>query len=205
MTQGGIVRVNRRVLFILLALLSLTLVAERAWAHYSITRRVENLNITLSVIAAQSLAHPEQEDEGDAKIRAVENQFELNVLDISKGYQPVDNAQIRLHFRMLDHDMGEQSVMAEPEGHGSYIARGHYLAAAGHWQILAELSTPDRAEPVSAEFELTVEEPLPAQAPSGLLGLGQSNALILVVGLVLALIVLALATVLWRRQGRKGV
>ncbi len=175
------------------------LVAPSAWAHYSISRRVENWNITLSVIAVHSLEH--DEDEGDTAIRVGEHEFELNVLDISRGYQPVDNAQIRLLFRMPDRDMSEQSIITDPQGQGSYVARGSYLTMAGRWQLVAEVSLTDHAEPVRAEFELTVEEPLPARAPSGPLGLGQSNTLILtVVGLVLALIVLTLAAFRWKRQ-----
>ncbi|OGF53115.1 MAG: hypothetical protein A2Z21_06910 [Candidatus Fraserbacteria bacterium RBG_16_55_9] len=195
-------RVSKRVFLILLGLLTITLVSFVAWAHFSITRRAENLNLTLSVIAAQSDEH----QEGDSEIRAVENQFELNVLDISQGYQPVNDAQIRLHFRMLDHDMGEQVAVAEPEGHGSYIARGSYLGIAGHWRIVAELSLPGRMEPLSAEFDLTVAESLPRRAPSGPLGLSKNTALPLAVGsLVLAFITLALSLFLWRRRGQESL
>lgn len=200
--MGGTKHVNKRTLLVLFGVATLMLVAASAWAHYSISRRVENWNITLSVIAVHSLEH--DEDEGDTAIRLGEHEFELNVLDISRGYQPVDNAQIRLLFRMPDHDMGEPSIITEPQGQGSYVAQGTYLTMAGRWQLVAELSLPDRTDPVRAEFELTVEEPLPARAPSGPLGLGQSNTLILtVVGLVLALIVLTLAAFRWKRQRSK--
>jgi mono/diheme cytochrome c family protein len=174
-----------------------------AGAHFATSQVVQNVNVTLSILPAQ--AHDEESGVG-GEIQAAENWFEVYLLDISRQYEPIDSAQVQLRFRMLDHDMGEQLVVAEPQGYGSYRASGRYLSMAGRWQIVTELRISEREESLRAQFEVTVQEPLPVRAPSGPLGLSRSNAMILTSGSsVLAIGALALSLLFWRRPGHRSV
>ena len=54
---------------------------------------------------------------------------------------------------MRDRDIGETSVIAEPDGRGAYIVREHLLGIAGVWQVQVQVRRID-ADDVTADFQL---------------------------------------------------
>jgi len=56
---------------------------------------------------------------------------------------------------MRDRDIGETSVIAEPDGRGAYIVRDHLPGIAGVWHVQVQVRRID-ADDVTADFQLLI-------------------------------------------------
>src|SRR6266700_1585525 len=69
------------------------------------------------------------------------NMFTVSVVDNSTG-KPTTNVGVSLYTKMLDMDMGTDTVNLLPDGKGHFSASGD-LSMAGHWQIRIQIRTPN--------------------------------------------------------------
>ena len=74
----------------------------------------------------------------------------------SISQQPVTNAKVILTSNMVTMDMEIDSVEAQSQGNGMYLASVQF-AMSGTWQIQVIISTPGEKQPVSASFEVGVQ------------------------------------------------
>ena len=56
---------------------------------------------------------------------------------------------------MRDRDIGEMSVIAEPDGRGAYIVRDHLPGIAGVWHVQVQVRRID-ADDTTADFQLSL-------------------------------------------------
>ena len=83
------------------------------------------------------------------------------VLRVSEGVRPVADAlRVAFRFTMIEHDMGENELVAQQRAPGEYVATGNVTAMFGTWRIQAIVRLPDRAD-ITTTFEV------PIGAPSG--------------------------------------
>ncbi|MBI2983245.1 MAG: FixH family protein [Chloroflexi bacterium] len=83
------------------------------------------------------------------------------VLRVSDGLAPVTDAlKVALRFTMIEHDMGENELVAEQRAPGEYVATGNVTAMFGTWRIQAIVRLSGRAD-IATTFEV------PIGAPSG--------------------------------------
>lgn len=81
------------------------------------------------------------------------------VLRVSDGLAPVTDAQrVALRFTMIEHDMGENELVAEQRAPGEYVANGNLTAMFGTWRIEALVRRPERAD-VRTTFEVRIAAP----------------------------------------------
>jgi hypothetical protein len=74
----------------------------------------------------------------------------------SISQQPVTNAKVTLTGNMVSMDMEIDSVEAQSQGNGMYLASVQF-AMSGTWQIQAIITIPGEKQPVSASFEVGVQ------------------------------------------------
>jgi YtkA-like protein len=74
----------------------------------------------------------------------------------SISQQPVTNAKVILTSNMVTMDMEIDSVEAQSQGNGMYLASVQF-AMSGTWQIQLIISTPGEKQPVRASFEVGVQ------------------------------------------------
>jgi hypothetical protein len=74
----------------------------------------------------------------------------------SISQQPVTNAKVTLTSNMVTMDMEIDSVEAQSQGNGMYLASVQF-AMSGPWQIQVNISTPGEKQPVIASFEVGVQ------------------------------------------------
>jgi copper transport protein len=58
---------------------------------------------------------------------------------------------------MRDRDIGEMSVIAEPDGRGAYIVRDHLPGIAGVWHVQVQVRRID-ADDTTADFQLSISQ-----------------------------------------------
>lgn len=82
-----------------------------------------------------------------------ENEFDIFLANADG--QPIHDALlVLLQFAFLGEDLGTISAITETQHDGHYKARGSFLSIAGHWQIEVLIRLKDRAEDVSAVFQI---------------------------------------------------
>lgn len=59
------------------------------------------------------------------------------VLRVQEGLAPVTDARVVFRFTMIEHDMGENELLAAERGPGEYVASGNATAMFGTWRIEA--------------------------------------------------------------------
>lgn len=142
--------------FLTLALSGLALlIALDAGGHIGISKRVGNLNLTLSVMGLNEM----QGDEGEiSSLVPGAYGFQLYLLDIERNYQPVDGAVVQME---LSHEGQAQATLDfVSKGQGEYFVEGHFDHA-GHWT--GTLSIAQEGQPLaSAEVDWDVL-PAPSQ------------------------------------------
>jgi copper transport protein len=85
------------------------------------------------------------------------------VLRIQEGIRPVTDAQrVAFRFTMIEHDMGENELLAEQRAPGEYVAAGNATAMFGTWRIETIVRLP--GEP---DTRTTFEVPIGAPAGPG--------------------------------------
>ncbi|HET7701270.1 MAG TPA: copper resistance protein CopC [Candidatus Limnocylindria bacterium] len=69
------------------------------------------------------------------------------VVRVTQGLAPVTNAErVALRFTMVEHDMGEQELIATPRAAGEYVAEGSPTAMLGTWKVQAIVRLPGRPD-----------------------------------------------------------
>ncbi len=74
----------------------------------------------------------------------------------SVSQQPITDAHILLSSNMVTMDMGIDSVEAQSQGNGMYLASVQF-SMSGTWQIQVIMTIPGEKHPVSASFEVGVQ------------------------------------------------
>lgn len=102
------------------------LIALDATGHVGVSKRVGNLNLTLSVMGLNE-SHGEEGESSSLRVGAYG--FQLYLLDIERSYQPVEGAQVTLE---LSHNGQVASTLAfASRGSGEYFAQGAFDRAGG--------------------------------------------------------------------------
>jgi nitrogen fixation protein FixH len=69
------------------------------------------------------------------------------VVRVSQGLAPVTNAEkVALRFTMVEHDMGEQELVATQRAPGEYVAEGSPTAMFGTWKVQTIVRLPGRLD-----------------------------------------------------------
>lgn len=138
-----------------------------------------------------------------ASLQPGANTFDVVIRDTHGN--PVSDAQrVTLRIAMLDMDMGEAEVVAEPRGAGHYLASGPYLAMSGRWQVRVIVRRAG-LEDVEATFVLEIGSAVSRRAsttaptPPGLLTLTPARGMGL--ALLAGAAILAILGVRLFRQG----
>jgi hypothetical protein len=78
------------------------------------------------------------------------------VVRVHQGLAAVTNAEkVTLRYTMVEHDMGEQELVAEQRAPGEYVAEGSPTAMFGTWKVLAIVRIPGRLD-VRALFAVPI-------------------------------------------------
>ena len=118
-------------LLVFVATSFLTAIAPPAQANaaaFDETQRVEGVRIELLVAAS----NPGR------------NRY---VVRVTQGLAPVTNAErVALRFTMVEHDMGEQELIAAQRAPGEYVAEGSPTAMFGTWKVQTIVRLPGRLD-----------------------------------------------------------
>ena len=111
--------------------------ASVSGAAFETTQRVSGIRIAL--LAAQSTPG--------------RNRY---VVRVQQGLQPISGAErVALRFTMVEHDMGQQELIATERAPGEYVAEGSPTAMFGTWKVLTVVRIPGHPD-VSALFTMPV-------------------------------------------------
>ena len=111
--------------------------ASASGAAFETTQRVSGIRIAL--LAAQSTPG--------------RNRY---VVRVQEGLQPISGAErVALRFTMVEHDMGEQELIATERAPGEYVAEGSPTAMFGTWKVRTVVRITGRPD-VSALFTMPV-------------------------------------------------
>jgi copper transport protein len=114
--------------------------AQPSGAGYDETRHVEGLRLQLLLASSG----PGQ------------NRYVLRLQD---GITPITDAQrVAFRFTMIEHDMGENELVAEQRAPGEYAASGSATAMFGTWRIEAIVRLPERSD-IRTTFEVPITAP----------------------------------------------
>jgi len=114
--------------------------AQPSGAAYDETRHVAGLRMQLLV----------------ASTTPGQNRY---VLRVHEGIAPVTGAQrVAFRFTMIEHDMGENELVAEQRAPGEYVATGNATAMFGTWRIEAIVRLAGRPD-ARTTFEVAVGAP----------------------------------------------
>jgi len=114
--------------------------AQPSGAGYDETRHVEGLRLQLLLASSG----PGQ------------NRYVLRLQD---GITPITDAQrVAFRFTMIEHDMGENELVAEQRAPGEYSASGSATAMFGTWRIEAIVRLPERSD-IRTTFEVPITAP----------------------------------------------
>jgi copper transport protein len=93
------------------------------------------------------------------------------VVRVQQGLTPITGAEkVALRFTMLEHDMGEQELVATERAPGEYVAEGSPTAMLGTWkvQVIARLAgRPD----ITALFTVPVSQPAGQEATTKIIAI----------------------------------
>ena len=116
------------VLFAAAFLTALAPPAQATAAAYDDTQRVDGLRIGLLM----PTTNPGR------------NRF---VVRVHQGLTPVTTAdRVALRFTMVEHDMGEQELVATPRAPGEYVSEGSPMAMFGTWKVQVIVRLPGRLD-----------------------------------------------------------
>ncbi|OLC51775.1 MAG: hypothetical protein AUH85_18480 [Chloroflexi bacterium 13_1_40CM_4_68_4] len=102
--------------------------AQASGAAYDTTQRVDGLRVELLLAST-----------GPGRNRYV--------VRVHQGLAPVSNAErVALRFTMVEHDMGEQELVATARAPGEYTAEGSPTAMFGTWKVQVIVRLPDRLD-----------------------------------------------------------
>jgi copper transport protein len=119
--------------------------AEQTGAAYDSTQHVEGLRLNLLVPTTSP----------------GRNRY---VLRVHSGLAPVVNAEkVAFRFTMIEHDMGENELVATERAPGEYVAQGSPTSMFGTWRIQTIVRLPGRAD-VSTIFQVPISPPAGEQA-----------------------------------------
>jgi copper transport protein len=136
----GEVALVAAILVVTAVLTALVPPAQPSGAAFDETRHAEGLRLRLML----------------ASTSPGQNRYVLRVQD---GALPVTDAlRVALRFTMVEHDMGENELIAEQRGPGEYVARGNVTAMFGTWRIQAIVRRPGRAD-VATTFTTPIGAP----------------------------------------------
>jgi copper transport protein len=111
--------------------------AQASAAAYDDTQRVDGLRVELLL----PTTNPGR------------NRF---VVRVHQGLAPVTNAEhVALRFTMVEHDMGEQELVATQRAPGEYVAEGSPTAMFGTWKVQTIVRLPGRLD-TRAVFTVTI-------------------------------------------------
>jgi hypothetical protein len=131
-----------RVLVATALLTALVPPSQPSGAAYDETRHVEGLRLQLLL----------------ASTGPGQNRY---VVRVREGLTPVTDAQrVAFRFTMVEHDMGENELVAEQRAPGEYVASGSPTAMFGTWRIETIVRRPDRTD-------LRTTFSVPIAAPTG--------------------------------------
>ena len=74
----------------------------------------------------------------------------------SASQQPITNARVTFTSNMVSMDMGIDSVEAQSQDNGTYLANAQF-AMSGPWQVQVIITLPGEKQTVSASFEVGVQ------------------------------------------------
>ncbi len=81
------------------------------------------------------------------------------VVRVQQGLMPISGAEkVALRFTMVEHDMGEQELVAAERAPGEYVAEGSPTAMLGTWKVQAIVRLTGRPD-IHALFTLPVSQP----------------------------------------------
>jgi copper transport protein len=81
------------------------------------------------------------------------------VVRVQQGLTPISGAEkVALRFTMVEHDMGEQELVATERAPGEYVAEGSPTAMLGTWKVETIVRLAGRAD-LLALFRIPVSEP----------------------------------------------
>ena len=81
------------------------------------------------------------------------------VLRVQDGISPVTDAQrVAFRFTMIEHDMGENELVAEQRAPGEYVAAGSATPMFGTWRIETLVRLPGKPD-ARTTFEVPIESP----------------------------------------------
>jgi len=88
---------------------------------------------------------------------AVPGRNQVHILITDAQNRPRDVQRVRVTLWMRDRDIGEMSVIAEPDGRGAYVVRDQLLGIAGVWQVQVQVRRIDAAD-ATADFQLSISQ-----------------------------------------------
>lgn len=112
---------------------------------------------------ASGAAYDETRHAGDLRLELLlataspgQNRF---VLRVHQGIAPVTDAlKVAFRFTMVEHDMGENELVAVQRAPGEYVAAGNVTSMFGTWRIQAIVRRPERTD-VSTTFTAPIGAP----------------------------------------------
>jgi copper transport protein len=91
------------------------------------------------------------------------------VVRVQQGLTPITGAEkVALRFTMVDHDMGEQELVATERAPGEYVAEGSPAAMLGTWKVETIVRLAGRPD-IRALFELPITQPAGQDATTKIL------------------------------------
>jgi hypothetical protein len=100
------------------------------------------------------------------------------VLRVHQGLAPVAAAEkVAFRFTMVEHDMGEQELVASERGAGEYVANGSPTAMYGTWKIQTIVRRAG-LEDVSTVFTVPVNAPVGGGATSQVITIGPYTTIV---------------------------
>ena len=86
------------------------------------------------------------------------------IVRVQQGLAPISGAEkVALRFTMVEHDMGEQELVAVERAPGEYVAEGSPTAMLGTWKVETIVRLPGRAD-IHALFTVPVSQPAGQEA-----------------------------------------
>jgi Putative copper export protein len=88
---------------------------------------------------------------------AVPGRNQVHILITDAQNRPRDVQRVRVTLWMRDRDIGETSVIAEPDGRGAYVVRDQLLGIARVWHVHVHVRRID-ADDATADFQLSISQ-----------------------------------------------
>ncbi len=93
------------------------------------------------------------------------------VVRVQQGLTPITGAEkVALRFTMVEHDMGEQELVASERAPGEYVAEGSPTAMLGTWKVQVIVRLTGRPD-ITALFTVPVSQPAGQEATTKILAI----------------------------------